>query len=254
MLAAEPLVAAGRGRPPARRLDVRTSPRSHSKPPGSLWPRSTTARHCDTRTPCHSVCRRKGSSERPDVRRRSDPAGSLRIEVAELLQFSVLFLRQKVDAHRGGHLDGAALRLVFFPRLERFTVVADTSAAGWALCGAIAERVAARLSVLADDVRFAARGLHLAKRPQCIGIAFELGSYIGPRDSLVPVHVLLEASLQCLEKLFPFLRLHGPRSLGIAAMAVDGGVRRGWHVLRAHSRVSTRSRPSSSCRGHLPAP
>src|SRR5690606_35432485 len=44
-----------------------------------------------------------------------DPAGSLRIEFAELLQLLVLFLRQQVDAHCGSHLDSIALRLVLLP-------------------------------------------------------------------------------------------------------------------------------------------
>src|SRR6186713_1130526 len=84
------------------------------------------------------------AAEGPDVGRCTDPAGRRRVELAERLQVPVLVLGQEFDAHRGSHVDGAALRLVLLAGLERLTVVADTSASCRALCGAIAERVPAR--------------------------------------------------------------------------------------------------------------
>ena len=87
------------------------------------------------------------------------------------------WLQRRVTRHRLGSRYCSSvrrsmpttLRLVFFPRLKGLTVVAEMSAANWTLCGAIAERVLARLPVLVNDVRFAARRLHFAKRRQCIG-------------------------------------------------------------------------------------
>src|SRR4028119_14991 len=57
----------------------------------------------------------EGSTERANIRRGLDPTGRLRIELAQLLQLSVLFLGQQIDPHFGSHFDSTALRLVLLP-------------------------------------------------------------------------------------------------------------------------------------------
>lgn len=52
-----------------------------------------------------------------------------------------------------------------------------------------------------DDVRLAAGGFHLVERPELGGTRFQLGLNLGPVDALVPLHILLEAGFQCVEKL-----------------------------------------------------
>src|SRR5678815_3620463 len=86
----------------------------------------------------------EGSTELPELRRCLDPARRLGVELAQLLQRSVLFLGQQIDAHGGRHVDRASRRLVLFPGCKRFLVVADAPAPGGALCRAVAEDVPAR--------------------------------------------------------------------------------------------------------------
>ena len=69
------------------------------------------------------------ATELSDLSRRPDPARSFRIEFSQLLQFEILLFRQKLDDHGRRHANGAVLRLVFFPRLQRLRVVAETGAA-----------------------------------------------------------------------------------------------------------------------------
>src|SRR5208282_1567779 len=71
----------------------------------------------------------KRAAEFPDVSRCCNPARRLRIELFQLLQFEILFFRQKLDAHGRGHVHGGTFRFVFLPRIQRFTVVAKTGAA-----------------------------------------------------------------------------------------------------------------------------
>ena len=52
------------------------------------------------------------------------------IELPELLEPSVLLLRQQLDADCGRPLGGAAFRPVLLARIERFAVVAEAPAAG----------------------------------------------------------------------------------------------------------------------------
>ena len=101
----------------------------------------------------------EGAAERPDVGRCPDPARGLGVEVAELLQISVLLFGEKVDAHRGSHFDRAVRWLVLFPCLERFTVVTGASASRRTFCGTVAED---ELAVVfsTNDIRFTARGFH----------------------------------------------------------------------------------------------
>src|SRR5687767_5600575 len=136
--------------------------------------------------------------------RRPDPARGFRIELSEHLQLSIALLGQQLDAHRGSHFNGAVLRLVFLPRRARFRIVTDTSASFWAFRRAVTEDQAGGILALASYVGLATRRFHLLERPECIGIAFEPRLYIGPRDARMPLHVLLKASLQCLDELITF--------------------------------------------------
>ena len=82
-------------------------------------------------------------------------------KLAQRLQLPILFFRQNLDADRGGHVQGAVLRLVFFPCLERCAVVADASTALRAFAGTVDENEFACLLVVADDVRLTTSGFHL---------------------------------------------------------------------------------------------
>src|SRR5207253_6269078 len=138
---------------------------------------------------------------------------------------SILFFRQELDAHGGRQVHGAALGLVFLPRLKGFAVVAKASAAAGTFRGAIIENIFARLPVPTDHVRLPARPFHLLERPQCGGIGFQLGLYRDPLETLVAVPVLLEAGLQCSQELFALL---------------------GWRLLLA-ARTVVHPRGSSAC-------
>ena len=89
--------------------------------------------------------------------RRNEP------KVAELLQRAILRLRQQLDAHGRGHVEGVALRLVLLARLPGRAVVAEASAFPGTFGGAVIEDDRARLLVLADHVWFAAGAFHLAE-------------------------------------------------------------------------------------------
>lgn len=150
----------------------------------------------------------QGAAEGPHLGWRVDPAGGLQVEVAELLQGAVLRFGQQVDAHGGGHFDGAVVGLVLFSGGSGFAVVAGASAAGGAFWGAVAEREVAGLGVVADDVGFAACGFHGLQGFEGGGVGFELGGHVGPIDADMPGHVLIEAGFQGLEEFFAFLRFH----------------------------------------------
>src|SRR5262249_16577461 len=72
---------------------------------------------------------KEGSVEFPDFRRCFHPARRFRIELTKFLQLSILFFRQKLDAHGSCHTDSGIFWLIFFPSLQRFMVVTNTSAA-----------------------------------------------------------------------------------------------------------------------------
>src|SRR5690606_39518621 len=97
------------------------------------------------------------------------------VEFAELLQVPVLLLGEQLYAHRGGHVDRAAGRLVLFPRLQRLAVITEAAAARRAFRGAVAEDVLARSRVLPDDVRLAPGSLHFVQRPELLRPGFEPG-------------------------------------------------------------------------------
>jgi methyltransferase (TIGR00027 family) len=92
------------------------------------------------------------------------PARGLGVEVAELLQLSILFFRQQLDADRRGHVDGVVRGPVFLPRVLRLAVVTNASAPFRSLCRTVAKNVLASFFIAADDIRFTARSLHFTER------------------------------------------------------------------------------------------
>jgi hypothetical protein len=171
------------------------------------------------------------STKRPNLRRRADPTRGFRVELAQLLQRSVLFLGQQVDTHCGCHTHRAVLRFVLLPRCKRFAVVANTPTPRRALWRAIAEDVHTRLFVLANDVWLSARGVHLTERSQRRGTAFESGLDLGPCHSSMTVHVLREARLQCAQQVFLFGLSH------VAQGCVHGRSRIAWTAVVPDFRV-----------------
>src|SRR5262245_55323892 len=55
--------------------------------------------------------------EFPDFRRCLHPARRFRIELSKFLQLSILFFRQKLDAHGNRHIHSGIFWLIFFPAL-----------------------------------------------------------------------------------------------------------------------------------------
>src|SRR5437879_1942400 len=139
------------------------------------------------------------TAELPDLSRRLYPARSFRIELFQLLKFEVFFFRQKLDAHGLRHANRAILRLMFLSRLQRLIVVTKTDATNRSLCRTIEKDVLAGLLILTDHIRFAAGCLHKVKRPELCGVSLQFRLHLCPIETLVTVHVLLEARLQRFE-------------------------------------------------------
>jgi hypothetical protein len=151
----------------------------------------------------------EGAAERPDVGRGLDPAGRLRVERAETLQRAVLVLGQQLDAHRRGHLDGAARRPVLLAGGERLGVVAQAPPTGRALGRAVAERDLPRPVVPADHVRLPTGRLHPAERLQRAGVGIQPRPHLGPRHVGVSRRVVREPALQRAEQAVMRLHVHG---------------------------------------------
>src|SRR5277367_3149136 len=69
-----------------------------------------------------------GAAEFSDSNRCSHPTRRLRIEIAKVLQLSILFFGQKLNANGRCHVESVTFWFIFFPRIQCFTVVAKTSA------------------------------------------------------------------------------------------------------------------------------
>src|SRR5687768_16452047 len=80
--------------------------------------------HKDTAEPAIA---KEATAEFSHFSRRLHPARRLRIELSEFLQFSIFVLRQNLDPHRRRHIHCIVLRLVFFPRIQSFAIVAHAS-------------------------------------------------------------------------------------------------------------------------------
>src|SRR5215204_869369 len=137
------------------------------------------------------------TAELPDLDRCLHPAGRGGIELTELLEPPVLVHGEECRPHGGCHIDGAALRFVLLPRLQRLAVVTDASASLGALRRAIHKGEFARRRVDGNDVRFAAGLLHFIERPEFGTVRLESRLYRGPVDASMAVYVRVEAGLQC---------------------------------------------------------
>src|ERR1035438_7212552 len=69
---------------------------------------------------------KEGAAEFSDVRRCLHPDRSFRVEISKFLQLSILSFRQQLNAHGICHAHCAISWFMFFPRFQRFTVVAKT--------------------------------------------------------------------------------------------------------------------------------
>src|SRR6185503_3509616 len=111
-------------------------PYQPAKPPGSVVSVRAVVIEKDR---VEAAITKKCAAEFSDGRRCFHPTRGGRIECSEGLQLSILLLRQKLNAHSRRRLDRAVFWLVFFPRIQRFAVVAKTSAAFRALLRAVIE-------------------------------------------------------------------------------------------------------------------
>src|SRR5215468_62261 len=94
---------------------------------------------------------KEGAVEFPDFGRCFHPARRFRIELSKFLQVPILFFSQQLDAHGSCHTHGGVFWLMFFPRLQRFTVVTNTSTAFRTFCGTIIKNVLACFLIMAND-------------------------------------------------------------------------------------------------------
>jgi len=138
---------------------------------------------------------KKGAAEFSDRRRPFHPAGGFGIELTEFLQVSIFFFGQNFDAHSSRHIDRAIGGFGFFPCVQRFTVIAETSAAFRTFRGAITKNEFARLFVTANYVRLATRSFHFREGPQFFRAGFELCLDFQPFQTFMAVAVFFEASL-----------------------------------------------------------
>ena len=69
---------------------------------------------------------KEGTAERTHIWRCQHPARRFQVELAELLQGTILRFGKQFDAEGGGLLDGTPARLVLFARVQRRTIIAET--------------------------------------------------------------------------------------------------------------------------------
>ena len=105
---------------------------------------------------------KQGAAEVSHLSRRFQPARRLSVKLSKLLQFAILFFRQQLNAHGRCQIHRAVFRFSFFSGIQRFPVVAKTSAVFRAVRRTINKDVFTGLPILANNIRFAARSLHFA--------------------------------------------------------------------------------------------
>jgi hypothetical protein len=71
---------------------------------------------------------KEGAAELSHICRCFHPTRRLRIEISKFLQLSILFFRQKLDAHGRRHIEHAILRFEFLSRIQRFTSLVNVEA------------------------------------------------------------------------------------------------------------------------------
>jgi hypothetical protein len=133
------------------------------------------------------------------------PARRFRIELSQLLKLQILLLRQELDAHGGGHIGGAVFRFMFFPRIQRFTILAKTGTIHRTLLGTIKKDVLACVLVVTNHIGFTAGFFHFTKRLKFVAIGFQACSHVDPFQPSVAVHIFPKTAFQYPEQFFrPF--------------------------------------------------
>ncbi len=189
--------------PDATAQSLTLDPERPTKPPGGIVGFRTVVIQ---KNRVEAAITKQGASESPDGRRRLHPARRFRIESSQFLQLSILFFRQKFNAHGRRHANSAVFWLVFFSGIEGLTVVANTSAAFRTFRRTIIKNVFARLLVVANNVGFTTGSFHFVQRPQFVSVPLKLGVYFRPLKTWMAVHVFLKAGFQNPEQFFtPFV-------------------------------------------------
>lgn len=111
--------------------------------------------------------------------------------------------------HGSCHLNRAVLRFVLLPRLERFAIVTDVSASFRALGRTIYKDAFTGRLVRTNNIRFAARLLHLMERPECGTLRLESSLYGSPFETCMMMHVRFEAGFEYSKQ--PVALLRGKR-------------------------------------------
>src|SRR5690625_987597 len=102
-----------------------------------------------------------GPSLLPNIIGRADPGRGLPVQLIELLQFSILRFRQKLYSHLLCHVGNAATGFMLLPGVQSLSVVTEASPPLRAFRGEIVKENLTRFLVVAPDIRFPSRSLHL---------------------------------------------------------------------------------------------
>ena len=141
-----------------------------------------------------------GAAQPSNVCRCFQPARSLRIELSQFLQRSILFFRQNLHTHGRRQIQGAIRGFMFFPGIQRRTVVAKTGAAWRSFRRTIKEDVCARLGIKTHHIRFTARSFHLVERPKFFDLGVQPGLHGSPIKTFVAVPMVRKAGAQDIEQ------------------------------------------------------
>ena len=134
------------------------------------------------------------------------PAGPFRIELTERLELPILIHCEEYGTHGSCHLDRVVLRFVLLPCLERFAIVTDVAASVRALARTIYKNAFTGRLVRTNNIRFAARPLHLIERPECGTLRLESCLYGSPFETGMTMHVRFEAGFECSKQAVALLR------------------------------------------------
>src|SRR3984893_15416416 len=135
---------------------------------------------------------KEGSAEFSNISRCFHPARRFRIEITDFLKFSILFFLKNLNANGSRHINSVIFWFMFFPRLQRSTVVANTSAAFRAFRRTIIKNVFACLFIVANNIRFTTGSFHFIQRPQLFSLPFQLCLYFPPFKTFMAIDVFLK--------------------------------------------------------------
>src|SRR5882724_11323281 len=96
------------------RVAQNLDPQRATERPGGIVRLRTVVIHEDM---VEAAIAKEGALEFPDFRRCFHPARRFRIELSKFLQLSILFFRQKLDAHGSCHIHSGIFWPMFFPCL-----------------------------------------------------------------------------------------------------------------------------------------